>query len=235
MKYALLLASLLFFSPKLVADEIPKITVSGSATVQKPAEKASITIGVVTTGSETQKALKSNSEKMDSVLSNIKILGLDGKEIQTGRFTISPQYSPAPRNPPPDWHASIVGYEVRNTLTIETTKLNLVSKIIDTATQYGSNQIQNLSFTLIKEDEAKGEAISEAIKQAQHYAEVAAKGINAELGEVIEIGINPPYINVHSSKAGRLAMATADVPTPIVPAQVEVSATVSMTYAIQGQ
>lgn len=231
MKILSIFAFIVISTTGLNAEVAPKLTVSGNAIVYQPADKLSLTIGVVTNNKEVKPALKANAEKVNAVITRLNFLGLHDKELQTGDFTITPQYAPAPKNAPYDWQPTIAGYEIQNTLVVQTTKLDLISDIIDAATIEGVNVVHNISFSLQDEQIAKSEAITLAVQQAETYANAAAKAARIKLGDIQELAINTTYATPRFLKAESL-MNSRDTGTPILPGDVEVSASVSVVYDI---
>ena len=217
----------LFFSAYGYCDN--KLNVSGSATLQRPADKLSFNIGVITQDKSVKKAINSNAEKMTPVIEALKLLGLDEHEIKTGTYSVNPLYAPTPKNPPADWKAAITGYEVRNTLHIETRKLELAGLIFDTASRNGANTIDNISFSLSNDHEAKTEAIKIAVAEARSFAETAAKASGVTLEGVHELTINPAMATPRFQRTFALQEAS----TPITAGDVEVSANVSIVYEIK--
>src|SRR5262245_59606797 len=119
----------LCISCSLFAEDRPKLTVSGSVVVLKPADQWKMTVGVVTQDKSVQKAIQANREKMAQVITALKKAGISEGEYKTGTFQLEPRYQQHPKNPPYDWHPEIIGYEVRNALTVETSKLELVGPV----------------------------------------------------------------------------------------------------------
>jgi uncharacterized protein len=216
-------------------DTRNKLHVNGSSVLHKAPDKLTIKIGVVTTDKNVETAIKANNEKMQNVFSAIKKIGLTEKEYQTSSFTIVPQYSPPPKNPPPDWHATITGYEVSNTLTVHTNKLEIAGPIIDATTKQGANIVEDISFSIQDTEEAQKEAIVKAIKQARAYADAAVEEAGITLGDVLDLSLNPAQIYPRFMQPKALAFAAMDSnnPTPISPGDVEVSANVSVIYELR--
>jgi uncharacterized protein len=210
-----------------------KLTVSGNATVYKPADKVSLKLGVVTNDKNVKTAISDNNKKMQRILAAIKKI-LPPEEFQTGTFTVEPQYTPRPKEIPPDWHAEIIGYEVRNTLSIHTTRLELAGAIIDAATREGANLVEDITFSLQDQQDAEEEAIAKAVKQAHAYADAAVKQAGIVLGDILEIAINPPnFVPRYLKAANFMLAAQGNTGTPITAGDVEVTASVSMTYRIE--
>ena len=216
-----------------LSAEPHKLLVSGNATLHRPADTFMLKVGVVTLDKTAEQAIAANNEKMQKILIALKKTGLNEKEFQTGNFTVMPKYAPAPREIPPDWQASISGYEVRNTLSIQTNKLNLSGPLIDAAAKEGANLFEDISFSLQSAQDAQVEAITQAVRQAYIYASAAVKEAGVTLGDILEININPAHITPHFYRAEKFAMAAVDTSTPISPGNVEVNASVSITYEIR--
>lgn len=212
---------------------VHKLTVNGMANIKKPADQLKMTVGVVSQNADVRKAIDDNREKMILVLEAIRRAGLDAKEFQTGTFQILPQYEPPPKQPQPNWHPAIVGYEVRNTLAIETSKLDLAGPLIDAVVKQGGNLVEEIAFSLQDIQPSKKEAIAKAVAEAREYALAAAKEANVRLGDVLELTINPVAIMPRAMRMEKFAMASAETSTPITPGDVEVSASVSMIYELK--
>ena len=224
----------ILFTTVLTGAEVHKLTVSASASVHKPADKLTLSLGVLTTDRNVESAIKANNEKMKEILATISQVGLSDSEFQTGNFTVVPQYSPPPKNPSADWQPTIVSYEVRNTITIDTTKIDLTGKIISQAVKEGANLFEDLSFSLQDPQNAQTEAISKAVQKARLYAEAAASQAEIRLGSIIDLNINSSFIQPRFVKAERFAAIPGPVAnaTPVNPGNVETTASITMVYEI---
>ena len=223
---------LLLCSP-LTALPFHKLSVNGNVVLHKSADQLSIKVGVVSNDREVEPAIKSNNESLQRILAALMKIGLTEKDVQTGTFSVTPTYSQPPKEITGDWRPTIVGYEVRNTLQIHTEKLELAGNIIDVASKNGSNLIEDISFSLKNKQDAESEAIANAVQQAIVYAEAAAKGASVQLGDVVEIAIHPSAVTPKVMRAERFALSNEALSTPIVPGDVDVTASVSLIYEIR--
>lgn len=227
----LFLLAFLITRPLFGAEEVHQLEVTGSAVLYKPADQFSLTIGVVTNDKNADKAISANAEKMQQVQIAIQKIGIKNSELQTGNFTTLPLYMPRPKDPPADWTPTIIGYEVRNTLSIKTENLAIVGKLINASANAGANLIEDLAFSLKNMEEHQAEAIRNAVKQARMYAEAAADGAKVSLGEIIQININPVLHPYRAAKSNVYAAMSAE--TPVTAGNIEVSANVSVTFEIK--
>lgn len=211
-------------------QEVPKLTLTASATILKPADELQLKIGVVTYGETAQAALAENNTKMNQIFENLTKINLSENDYETNQFTINPTYTPVPKDPPPFWKQSINGYEVINTILIHTSQLEMAGTIIDLANQAGANTISDIRFTLSNSRNYWTEALTAAGYNAVSDAQAIARATGVNLVRVLSISLNhtqvrAPYLNLS-------AFAKADVSTPIEPGDVSIEASVTLIYEI---
>lgn len=169
-----------------VADEGEQrrsITVSASGTVAAEPDIARITSGVTTEAATAAQALAQNSELMSKVIAGLKSGGIEAKDIQTTSFQVEPRYTQ-----PKEGQASVVdGYRVSNQVQIVARNLDRLGAVLDQLVSLGANQMAGLAFEVSTaetlRDEARKEAVANALRRAKLYAEAAG----AEVGEVLTI------------------------------------------------
>ena len=214
-------------------EDIPKLTLTGQATLQKPSDTLLMTIGVVNTGSNAQEALSQNSMKMQAVIDALEDLGLAKSEYHTGHFSIIPTYTPHPKNPPPDWKPSINGYEVNNSIIVKTDKLHLAGQIIDTANRAGANEITNIHFTLKDLRKYWDEVLTQATQNAFSDAKIIADAAGVKIQRVLSVSLNntnvitPKISNVYAR-----AMSAEAVVPPIEPGEIDMTASITVVFEI---
>ena len=234
MKTISLFAAMLlpFCSMHATDRDVPKLTLSASATILKPSDELQLKIGVVTLGKTANEALSENSDKMQNIIANLGMIDITSDDYETSNFSIHPTYTPRPKDPPEDWQPSINGYEVTNTLLIHTPKLNMAGKIIDTANQAGANNISDIRFGLHNSREYWTEALSAAGMNAVQDAQAIANATGVRLARVLSISLN--NTQVHSPQINFMAMAKCSAPsTPIEPGDVSITANVTLIYEIE--
>ena len=109
--------------------------------------------------------------------------------MQTSDFSIFPQYVQPNRrdnnaNPKPP---RIVSYQVSNTLNVRVRDLEALGQLLDLSVSVGANRIQSIRFGVTDTaplfDQARRNAMADAIQRAQLYAEAAG----VSLGPIISI------------------------------------------------
>lgn len=214
-----------------VAPVTPKLVVSGQTVLHKNADLVSLTIGVLSQKETAQEAIVDNNVRVQQLVTNLRALGLEKGEYFTGQFSIQPIYSPAPRNPPADWKPTIIAYEVNNSLSIKTTKLEYTGAIIDCAGKAGVDQISNIVFSLADPQMYRAEAITQAAQNALRDADALATVTGVKIVRVLDIVLEQPTIQprpgLHLYK-----MAQAESAPFIEAPDVDVRAHVSVTFEI---
>jgi len=205
--------------------------VSGSASNQTKPDKVTVSLGVETIDSTAQAALTLNSNLMNKVLEALKAAGVQENETSTSTFNITPNYNYTSNNN----QGRLIGFTVSNSIQIESSSIESVSKWIDGAVSAGANNVNNIYFSLSnqKSDEMKNSLLKDAIDNAKTKADIAASAAGLKVIGVKSIIVgeagSPPPVPVYNAKAFDGA---AESPTPIISGQQEISATVSIVYLI---
>jgi len=136
----------------------------------------------------------------------------------------------------------LVGYTYEQTMTVTVNDLNnnTLSDVLDTAVVTGGDDVRIDGVYVELSPELKRQTTDAARKQAVEDAKMTAQ-LLADAGGV-ELGViksmadsnisRPPPIS-YSPSIGDMAKEIArDVPTPVTPEDVEVTATISVEYSI---
>ena len=120
------------------------ILVTGSAINQTKPDKVSVSLGVETTNSTAQAALTANSDLMNQTLDALKVAGVQENETSTSTFSITPNYNYSSNTN----QGRLIGFTVSNSIRIESSNIESVSKWIDAAVSAGANNVNNIYFSL---------------------------------------------------------------------------------------
>jgi uncharacterized protein len=232
MKCLALCLSLLLPCLSFAETITPQLVVKGDATVHMPADQMELVIGVVTQNPDSGKAVQDNNVKMRKVIDAIQNTGLTVDDYQTGNFNIQPVYK-YPQNEA----AKLMGYEVTNTLKIKTQKIDLADKIIGAAAGTGANKVESIVFNLKDPHSYKDLAIQQAAQHALSDARALAQTTQVKLVRVLNLSLDqtqnhfPRPMAYASAKMVGGADNSYDAPIEI--GDVEISATVSITFEIE--
>ena len=229
-----LIAACLAALPAFGADDTPpprRLDVTGQGEVKAPPDLAVVSFAVETTAPAASAAVAENAKRSSALAEALKKqLGTNGK-VSTTRYSLDPVYEQRERGAtaaPP----RITGYIARNQVRAETTAIDTVGKLIDAAIAAGANSVDGPEFTLQNRVVAQNDALQRAGQDARRQAEAAAAAIGVNLGKVLSASVSGPPMVMPPPRM-RMAMAEASVATPIEAGDVNVTATMQVTYEIE--
>ena len=223
----LLLASMLA-AP--IGSENPNIRVTGRATITVAADRAEVQIGVVTEAGEAQEAARRNAEKLDAALAALRGALGGSAQFDTSSYSLQPVYErPEPREPP-----TVRGYTATNVLRVHDLAPDEVGRAIDAATAGGANSVRGIEFSLRDETATKSQALRQAAADARSKAETLAEALGVRVVRILEVSEGEAdVVRPMPMYRAEMAMAQADVPTPVAPGSIEVRASVTLIVEIE--
>jgi uncharacterized protein YggE len=219
-------------------SEAFSVTAEGKASI-KP-DKATVRLGVVADGPTADVAKNKMNEVINKVTSEIKALGVEGKDIKTENLNVYEDYStqvaPAEKvgttTPIPDPNSKARSYRANTTLVVLAGQIEIANKVIDVGTKNGINQIGGVQFDNTDQTAAENDARVKAVANAKAKAEMAAKTAGFSLGKIINYsegnGGRGPIM--YAAKAGD--SATQNTATQLNPGENEVVISVTLSYEI---
>jgi uncharacterized protein len=202
-------------------DESRTIAVTGSGSVQVAPDRARWSFGVQTQSRSASDALAKNAVLVQKVVAAVKAAGVAPADLQTEQVSVYPQMS--------EDGTEIVSYTATNTVGVVVRDVAKTGAIVDAATAAGANTVSGPALTVSDSERSYEAALGKAYDQARSKAEALAASAGATLGRVLSIseGGGPQPIPFAGA-----AKADAGTQTPIEPGQTEISASVSVTYAL---
>ncbi|MDP2217996.1 MAG: SIMPL domain-containing protein [Methanolobus sp.] len=204
------------------------IQMTGKAESMVTPDTAQLSIGVVIQAQNSSEASQQNAAIMSNIVDELKQLGLEDREIQTSYVSVYPVYNY-------DGKATIEGYSASNSVQVTTTKLDILSQIIDRSAAAGANQIGGIQFTVSedKQKEMREKLINEAVADASSKATMLADSLDVSIAGVQSSSISDnTQPNVYYDRMEETAMDQAAPSTPVEPGESRVSLTVHVTYII---
>jgi uncharacterized protein YggE len=218
-------------SASLADQAAPRtMTMSGQGVAKAAPDQAQFSTGVVTQDRTAALALAANSRAMNAVFATLKRLGIPDKDIQTSNFSLSPQYQvykPGTTGP-----QRIVGYKVSNTVNITVEDFDKTGAVLDALVSSGSNQIDDISFSIRDTKPLLTQARVAAVKDAIDRAQTYAKAAGVTLGPILSIQEGGSAYQPRPMFDKMAVMAEA-APPPVAGGEESVSANVTITWAIQ--
>lgn len=204
------------------------IVISSKAAEMGTPDLATISFGIQTQETEAEAAQQANSETTDQVVNALRALSIDDSSIQTASYNLYPQYDYS--------NDSISGYQAQTTLCVKDQKVEDAGRIISAAVGAGANNVSDIQYSCSKYQELYDTALRSAITSSRDKAEAAATAAGKTLGGIVRIEEAPgdDYYRNYSSTNASMEAATADsTAVSIMPGEVEITAQVTVTYAMQ--
>jgi len=201
-------------------------TATGTGEATAVPDTAQFTLGVTKTASTVQQAKEQMTQAANKIITDLKTLGVEDKNIKTVDYQVNPNYDTTSG-------AQITGYTVTQTLQVSITPIEKANQAVDKATADGANQVSSLIFTLTdaEKQQLEDKARSEAIQNAKQQAQKLASQTGVRLGRIINVqqggGQTPfPYEAAALSTQGK----AVDNRSTLTPGENTVTVTVILSY-----
>lgn len=213
----------------VVTSETPQIIQTyGEAEVKAEPDLARVGIAIETRGSEAEAAVEENARLANAVIEALKKFGLAEEDIKTGSYSLYSYREWYDGIPPGE---EIMTYQVTNEVVVTTTRLEEVGEMIDLAVKAGANNINYINFELENPQELQLQALKLATEQATRKAEAIAESSGEKISGLYRIREERtdymPYV-YRQEVAADMGMGA---PTPIMPDEVVVRATVAAEFS----
>lgn len=201
-------------------------TTQGSGKATKIPDTAFVSMGVTKSASNIIDAQKQANEVANKIISDLKSLGIEDKNIKTTNYSVNPEYRYDLGK------QNITGYTVTQNLEVKIKPIDKANQIVDKITSDGANLVGGISFILDDQTQKnlENKAREEAVKNAKEKAQNLANAAGIKLGRIIDISesFSPPI--TFRSQAVGLALEKADDQTTLAPGENTVIVTVTLSY-----
>lgn len=241
-KYAALIAVIIALAiigaavinnPSIIPQPQKKtITMDGSFTQSVAPDKVEVTFSATTNGSTASVAQDANTVITNRIIAAFKSAGYTDNDISTVYYNINPDYN---------WSSgtnTIIGYTATHQIKVNSTNISAAGAIVDIAVTNGANEVNYIDFSLKQETEQaiRVQALSKASQNARDKANAIAEGLGTSIKGIISVNEGniyyPPYRFDYMAAAETAGMAPNAKTVQITPGNVEVSATVSVTFEL---
>lgn len=224
------------FASPLFAEDKPQdksmertVTVSASGTVSATPDEASIATGVSSEAKSAREALSKNNEAMKKLIAELKAKGIEAKDIQTTQFNIEPVYVYPKEGQPPQ----LTGYRAHNMLSVRVRDLDKLGEVLDQLVTVGANQMNGISFNVSKAETLKDDARKEAMANALRRAKLYAQAAGSEVGEIVQILEEVTYSGPQPMAFKQARAMAADGAVPVERGSQELEARVTATWKLK--
>ena len=230
---SILLLLLLPMYPASAETPPPRILVTGEGTAEAAPDMATLDLTVTREGDTARAALDANNTAMAKVLAAMREEGIADRDLQTSNFAIQPRYhhppkTPTGERPPPQ----IIGYVVRNSLSVRGRDLERLGAIIDKSVTLGVNEGGRIGFGNSDPDAYVEKARIAAVKDAMARADTLAAAAGIRRGGVLEISEQSFRPRPMPMMQADMAMARSADAVPIAAGESSYRVMVNMAFAI---
>ena len=213
-----------------VGTALESVTVSGTGRALVTPDRFSFTVGVQSVANTVDDAVAENNARVAAVIAALKKAGAGEKDIQTSGFNIYPQQDYAQGKLP-----RILGYQVSNQVTVRSTKVGNVGRLLGVAIAAGVNTSSGIMFEVSDPARGRDQGMRAAFDDARAKAMLLAQAAGRTLGRAVYIREGayetPPPVPMPRRAMAMEMQATADV--PIESGAQENMYTVSVTFELR--
>lgn len=203
------------------APTVMKVT--GEGVLSASADRALITLGVITENKNLSKGQSENATIMSNVIKSLVAIGISKDDIETVVYRIDSEYDYE------NGQQVFRGYKVTHQILVTVDEIMMTGHVVDTAVNNGANSVSSIQFTVRDRNLYYNQALSKAIENGQHKAATIARELGVTLyqvpnkiEEVSQATIPIPYTAT--------LLATSEA-TPIQPGEVQITAAVKIEYS----
>ncbi|MCA8878419.1 MAG: SIMPL domain-containing protein [Rhodobacteraceae bacterium] len=188
------------FVPASAAERT--ITVTGEGQVAAAPDLATVRLGVAVRADSARAAVTGMSDAMQQVMDAVTAAGIADTDVQTEGLNLGTVYAPRPEEGPPP----APEFEARTIVALKSHDIAGLGGLLDTLVSSGANELQGVTFGLTDpksaEDDARRDAVADALAKAKLYAEAAGVTLGAVIS-ITENGAAPgPVVMMRAAAAG---------------------------------
>ncbi|MFK5981636.1 MAG: SIMPL domain-containing protein [Flavobacteriaceae bacterium] len=171
----LVLSSSITWSQKTIQ---PSVSVTGEGIIKIAPDVVTINVQVEHKGQNPKELKQKNDKIISDVLSYIKSLNIDDKDVKTQYVRLNKNY---------DYQTKTYNYVANQNVVIKLNDLTKYEGLMNGLLERGINRIDGINFSTSKEEALKSEARRKAIMNAKTKAEEYAKVLDQSVGKAISI------------------------------------------------
>lgn len=206
------------------------LSVSGEGKASIAPDVASVNLGIITEGVKVETIVKTNTEKMNALLLEVKNLGIEEKDIKTKNYSLQPRY---------EWTETGTripkGYTLTQTIEVKIRDFAKIGNVLEIASANGVNNIGDLQFTIDDVEKAKSIAREKAIVQAKEKAQLISQQTGLKLKKITNIyedtGAYPyPAYDTSGMGGSMTAKAMSSIAPTIQTGEQEITVKITLNY-----
>lgn len=215
------------------------VNVNATDSVKVQPDRAELALSIRPQADTADAAREAAAGELSQLTAALGSLGIDAQSVASSQVSINPVY---------DWSDStqkITGYEADVTVTVKDLTLEQASSALSAAAAVSDTSVNGLSYYVSTYDEQYQNALVSAMQAARQKAEVLAGAAGASVGQALSVqeGTDSQeyrYEKAVADSAAGVMMASSEAAAETTseditlnPGEVEISASVTVTYELQ--
>ena len=226
--YTKLFGAIPLFVNSVSTTKTDVFSVTGEGKAMAVPDTANVNFGITNTQNSITSAQDQTNSIINKIVSDLKNLGINSKDIRTTNYSIYPNYNYL------EGKQTIDGFTVSANIEVKITPIDKLNQAIDLASRNGANMVSGVQFVLNDKEKEKLEQVArkEAIANAKKKAKALADESGVVLGKFINIsesGLSLPPIPMYSATE----LQKTDTPTQIEPGQSEITSSITLSYELR--
>lgn len=210
------------------------VRVSGEGTVRAAPDRATVRFGIVSRAETAEAARSQNATAAKTAMNAVRELGVAEEKMRMESLRLQPrrEYDPETQT------REDRGYEASRQVVVELDILSQLPRLVTRVVQRGANRLEGIDYGLQDRTAARNDALRQAAQSARDKAQLLAESLGAALGPVRQIneqsfGYQSPSPRVEMQLAKSAAEDAAPEPDAYAAGEIEVNATVQVTFSLQ--
>jgi len=227
----------MFISHTVFAKVLPDstkgtISTTGTSSNNYPPDTAEIILAIESRAKTVSQATQKNNDTSENVINALKTIidKAKGDMIKTSSYSIHPKYEYEKIRK----KNIFIEFLVTNQITVKTGEIKDVGKLIDSATERGSNRVHNINFTIADDNNFCEQLLDEASKRGKREAEIVARSLGTEITGIKSVSSSCSDFNqppIYPRGFAQEALASRSVPS-IEPGSIKLVGSVSLVFFI---
>jgi uncharacterized protein YggE len=215
-------------SPAAAQNEGPVVVTTGEGVVKLAPDRVWVSIAAESRAKSPKEAQRANADAMKAVLDRLKGLGLPDDAVRTSGYDLQPEFDYA------NGKQTLRGYLARNSVEVKVDDVSRAGDVLDVAVASGATNVSGVRFDLKDRGAPEREALRSAVADARRRADAAAAGAGMKVDRVVRIEEHRMMTPEPRPMMMARQSMVADAGTPpIVPGEIEVRVSVTLTSSIK--
>ena len=216
-------------APSATQAEGPVVVTTGEGVVKLAPDRVWVSIAAESRARSPREAQRTNADAMKAVIDRLKAIGLGEDAIRTSGYDLQPEFDYV------NGRQSLRDYVARNAIEVRVDDMTRAGDVLDMAVGSGATSVSGVRFDLKDRTSPERDALRNAVADARRRADAAAAGAGMKVERVIRIeehrSMTPEPRPM--TMARQTMMADAAAAPPIVPGEIEVRVSVTLTSSIR--